>query len=73
MMDIKTKRTISTLIGLEDAAELSAYYLRNANHLRPFEPLRSDDYHTLTAWRARAPMHLLMKAHKGKPIDISYV
>ncbi len=41
-MAIKTQRTISTLIGLEDAAELSSYYLRNTNHLRPFEPLRSD-------------------------------
>ncbi len=46
MMAIKTKQTISTLIGLEDAAELSSYYLRNANHLHPFEPVRSDDYHT---------------------------
>ncbi|EJF82811.1 hypothetical protein MCU_01312 [Bartonella elizabethae Re6043vi] len=54
MTAIKTKRTISTLIGLEDAAELSAYYLRNANHLRPFEPLRTDDYHTRTTWEARA-------------------
>ncbi|WP_142415999.1 ribosomal protein S5-alanine N-acetyltransferase [Bartonella massiliensis] len=53
MRTIKTKRTISTLIGLEDAVELSAYYLRNANHLRSFEPLRSDDYHTLAAWKAR--------------------
>ncbi len=53
-MAIKTKRTISTLIGVKDAAELSAYYLRNANHLYPWEPLRSDDDHSLTAWEARA-------------------
>ncbi len=54
MIAIKTKRTISTLIGLEDAAELSSYSLRNANHLRPFEPVRSDGYHSLTAWETRA-------------------
>ncbi len=48
-MAITTKRTISTLIGPEDAAELSCYYLRNENHLRPFEPVRSADYNTLTA------------------------
>lgn len=53
-MEITTKRTISTLIGPEDAAELSCYYLRNENHLRPFEPIRSADYNTLTAWKTRA-------------------
>ncbi len=35
-MEIKTKRTISTLISLEDAGELSSYYLCNENYLRPF-------------------------------------
>ncbi len=54
MMAIKTKRTISTLISLEDSVELSSYYLRNANHLRSFELLRSDGYHSLTAWEIRA-------------------
>ncbi|WP_273720641.1 ribosomal protein S5-alanine N-acetyltransferase [Bartonella sp. ML71XJBT] len=53
-MAITTKRTISTLIGPEDAAKLSCYYLRNENHLRPFEPVRSADYNTLTAWETRA-------------------
>ncbi len=53
-MGITTKRTISTLICLEDAAELSSYYLRNANYLRPFEPIKSDDYNALTAWKIRA-------------------
>ncbi|WP_212112720.1 ribosomal protein S5-alanine N-acetyltransferase [Bartonella queenslandensis] len=54
MVVIKTKRTISTLIGLEDVVELSSYFLRNVNYLRPFEPSRSDDYHSLTAWETRA-------------------
>ncbi|EJF78479.1 hypothetical protein MCO_00663 [Bartonella sp. DB5-6] len=53
-MGIKTKRTISTLISLEDASEVSSYYLRNANYLHPFEPERPDNYHTLTAWKTRA-------------------
>ncbi len=54
MMAIKTKHTISTLISLEDAAELSSYSLRNSNHLRSFELLRSDGYYSLTAWEIRA-------------------
>ncbi|EJF79885.1 ribosomal-protein-S5-alanine N-acetyltransferase [Candidatus Bartonella washoeensis] len=53
-MAIQTKRTISTLIRLEDASELASYYLRNANFHQPFEPEKSDDYHILTAWEARA-------------------
>ncbi|UTO29436.1 ribosomal protein S5-alanine N-acetyltransferase [Bartonella harrusi] len=53
-MAITTKRTISTLINGKDAGELSSYYLRNADFLRPFEPLKSDDYHSLTAWKKRA-------------------
>ncbi|MGF7157193.1 ribosomal protein S5-alanine N-acetyltransferase [Bartonella heixiaziensis] len=53
-MAIETKRTISTLINLEDAGELSSYYRRNANFHQPFEPVKSDDYHTLTAWETRA-------------------
>ncbi|PIT69064.1 GNAT family N-acetyltransferase [Bartonella tribocorum] len=52
-MAINTKRTISTLIDFKDAVELSAYFLRNTNHLRPFEPSRPDDYHSLTAWEMR--------------------
>ncbi|EJF89712.1 hypothetical protein ME1_00482 [Bartonella vinsonii subsp. arupensis OK-94-513] len=51
---IKTKRTISTLISVEDAEELSSYSLRNADFLRPLEPVKSDDYNTLTAWKTRA-------------------
>ncbi|MBB5074197.1 ribosomal-protein-alanine N-acetyltransferase [Bartonella callosciuri] len=53
-MAIRTKRTIFTLVGLEDANELSSYYLRNANHLHPWEPVQSDDYNTLTDWKPRA-------------------
>ncbi|WP_144751419.1 ribosomal protein S5-alanine N-acetyltransferase [Bartonella saheliensis] len=52
-MTITTKRTLSTLISLEDAEELSSYYLRNENHLRPFEPVKPTDYHTLKAWKTR--------------------
>ncbi len=48
-MAIKTKRTISTLISGKDAEELSSYSLRNADFLRPLEPVKFDDYNTLVA------------------------
>ncbi|WP_019221126.1 ribosomal protein S5-alanine N-acetyltransferase [Bartonella senegalensis] len=53
-MSLKTKRTISKLIDLEDAGELSCYFLRNADYLHPWEPLKPNDYNTLTAWKTRA-------------------
>lgn len=63
-MAITIKCTISTLIGLEDASELSSYYLRNEKQLRPFEPVKSNDYNTLTAWKTRVKIF----AYASRPI-----
>lgn len=36
-----------------DEAALHRYYLDNASHLAPWEPLRAAGYHSLDAWRQR--------------------
>lgn len=54
MQPIRTERTRITLVRADDADDLSAYYLRNADHLVPWEPLRPDGYHTVAAWKDRA-------------------
>lgn len=54
MQPIRTERTLITLVRTDDADDLRAYYLRNADHLGPWEPLRSEDYHSATAWKDRA-------------------
>ena len=39
--------------GREHLQDLRTYYLDNAAHLDPWEPARSDDFHSKAAWRAR--------------------
>lgn len=36
-----------------DAAVISAFYLSNAEHLRPWEPRRDEKYHSVEAWSQR--------------------
>lgn len=43
-----------SLITRHDAQALYAYHKRNADHLRPWEPLRDLNYHTLASWTVRA-------------------
>ena len=43
-----------SLITKHDANELHAYHHRNAEHLRPWEPVRDPDYHSLAGWKTRA-------------------
>lgn len=38
---------------LEQLADLQHYYLENAAHLEPWEPARTDDFHTDAAWQDR--------------------
>ena len=40
-------------ISLSDASELSHYYLRNAEHLKEWEPARADDFNEIAAWQKR--------------------
>lgn len=41
------------LLTLDDAPALHAAYLRNRDHLRPFEPVRPDSFWTLAGQRTR--------------------
>ncbi|WP_346837896.1 GNAT family N-acetyltransferase [Microbulbifer sp. SAOS-129_SWC] len=36
-----------------DAAALARFYTSNAGHLQPWEPLRPEGYHSVSAWEAR--------------------
>lgn len=42
-----------TLTSQADAAALSEFYMANAEHLNKWEPLRPNDYHTMSAWQQR--------------------
>ena len=41
------------LISLSDAKVLSEFYLKNSEHLRDWEPLREDEFHSLASWSNR--------------------
>ncbi|MBK4217613.1 ribosomal protein S5-alanine N-acetyltransferase [Paracoccus caeni] len=53
-MAISTERTQIRLLEPADADGLRDYYLRNASHLAPWEPIRPADYHDLPQWQDRA-------------------
>ncbi|MCO1335899.1 GNAT family N-acetyltransferase [Microbulbifer sp. OS29] len=36
-----------------DAAALSAFYVHNTDHLRPWEPAREAEFHSVDAWHRR--------------------
>lgn len=50
---IETERLLIDKLSLADAVDLQAYYVHNASHLDPWEPLRSQRFHELKACRAR--------------------
>ena len=41
------------LTSIEDVKYLSKFYLDNAEHLKPWEPLRDADYHSINSWEQR--------------------
>jgi [ribosomal protein S5]-alanine N-acetyltransferase len=47
------------LLTPEDSEDLMAYYLRNKEHLKPFEPARDDSFYTLEVQRK-----ILMESYK---------
>lgn len=55
---IFTARAVITPLAPGDAPALSAYYLRNAAHLAPWEPLRPEGYHDPAAWQGRVAEQL---------------
>ncbi|MFV8816514.1 GNAT family N-acetyltransferase [Haliea sp. E17] len=49
-------------LASDDAGQLSAFYQRNAQHLRRWEPLRDGQYHSEAAWQARVRERLSEQA-----------
>ena len=41
------------LIEIGDAKALSKFYLRNADHLLPWEPQKESDFHSVNSWSLR--------------------
>jgi len=50
---LETKRVYLSVLSPGDAARASDYYLRNTNHLEPWEPARTPNFHSLDSWRKR--------------------
>ncbi|MEO1552878.1 MAG: ribosomal protein S5-alanine N-acetyltransferase [Pseudomonadota bacterium] len=50
---ILSKRLLLVTQGPEHLPDLRTYYLENADHLDDWEPARSDDFHSVSAWRMR--------------------
>ncbi|MDA1265058.1 MAG: ribosomal protein S5-alanine N-acetyltransferase [Planctomycetota bacterium] len=50
---LETDRLLLRLPGPEFAARMVDYYLRNAAHLRPWEPRRSEDFLQTTWWESQ--------------------
>ncbi len=49
---IRTPRLIVRAVERGDEEELLAYYVRNREHLAPWEPSRAPDFETLPYWRS---------------------
>ncbi|MCR9268808.1 MAG: ribosomal protein S5-alanine N-acetyltransferase [Hyphomonadaceae bacterium] len=50
---IRTERLDLSALSQEDLGAIREYYLDNARHLEPWEPIRMDQFHTKSAWQAR--------------------
>ncbi|MGY3904543.1 GNAT family N-acetyltransferase [Aeromonas lusitana] len=50
---ITTVRTRLTVLTPERACLMLDFYLRNREHLRPWEPVRDESFYTLDHWRQR--------------------
>ena len=50
---IETQRTIVRLAEIRDTPAVLDYYVRNREHLEPFEPLRTSDFYEANTWSIR--------------------
>ena len=53
-MLIETDRVYIDRLAERHARALSRYFVRNQQHLEPWEPLRPDGYHSEESWKLRA-------------------
>lgn len=51
-----TDRLIVRLVYERDAYHLAEYYAENQQYLKPWEPLRGDDYYQASGWQLRLSM-----------------
>ena len=64
---MEVKRT-----SIEDAKPISEFYLKNSGHLRVWEPLREDGYHSIDAWTKRLEQREMEHAEGCSAYFISY-
>ncbi|MGL4505986.1 MAG: 30S ribosomal protein S5 alanine N-acetyltransferase, partial [Aeromonas sobria] len=50
---LKTARTHLTILSPDQAPMMLDFYRRNRDHLTPWEPLRDEQFYTLSYWHAR--------------------
>jgi len=60
------------LSTIDDALCLSKYYLVNANHLKPWEPLRENGYHDIQAWEKRLKQREIQQKEKKGIYFLAY-
>lgn len=61
---LETERLVLRLANLNEVPKIVRYLLRNREHLRPWEPLRSDSYFLESAWQG-APERDRAEARSG--------
>ena len=57
-MIFQTERLTGYLVSTDHAEALHNYYVDNSAHLKPWEPKRDSDYHSLSAWRERVENYI---------------
>ncbi|WP_249180674.1 GNAT family N-acetyltransferase [Burkholderia vietnamiensis] len=76
---LRTERLILSGAGTSDASDLLSYYSENRHHLEPWNPLRCENFYTLTEMdkrlcdmerqmRAGNALHILMRRFEGAPL-----
>jgi ribosomal-protein-alanine N-acetyltransferase len=70
MVPLLTPRLVLALPEPADAHRLVEYFVRNADHLAPFEPPRPPDFLTETYWRTRLAQNL-READEGVAVRLA--
>ncbi|MCG8333854.1 MAG: GNAT family N-acetyltransferase [Proteobacteria bacterium] len=60
------------LSSVKDALFISEYYLENAEHLEPWEPIREPGYHDISSWKSRLEMRELEQSQGQAAYFLAY-
>jgi ribosomal-protein-alanine N-acetyltransferase len=63
MMELATPRLIIRLADYRDAAAIARYYRENRAFLKPYEPVRSEEFFTSEFWHIQIESNLLEFEH----------